>query len=188
MRVFGPTGILTRCASKPFENAAPKTHKTLGLGLGVPPMILMHCFQYRSLYRKVLWHKQHIVWLVYNDCNCLPCFYQCGGESLLCVHDTPQVLLTTNQWVELGKHPLDLQSLFQWHRLPLTALVSVAALTLLFEADTERRKLGLPHRVNFLGRSPSEPEYVHAQEVKLHGQMHPSCQTATFQLKVRIYI
>ncbi|XP_031423123.1 integrin alpha-7 isoform X2 [Clupea harengus] len=60
-------------------------------------------------------------------------------------------------------------------------------LTLLFEADTERRKLGLPHRVNFLGRSPSEPEYVHAQEVKLHGQMHPSCQTATFQLKESLY-
>ena len=177
MRVFGPTGILTRCASKPFENAAPKTQWSWCIASNIGASIEKCSGTNNTL----------CGWYIMTATACLV-FYQCGGESLLCVHDTPQVLLTTNQWVELGKHPLDLQSLFQWHRLPLTALVSVAALTLLFEADTERRKLGLPHRVNFLGRSPSEPEYVHAQEVKLHGQMHPSCQTATFQLKVRIYI
>ncbi|XP_030632438.1 integrin alpha-7 isoform X2 [Chanos chanos] len=55
-----------------------------------------------------------------------------------------------------------------------------------FEADTERRKLGLPHRVHFLGRSASEPEYVHAEEVELEGQKHPECQTATFVLQEKI--
>uniref|UniRef100_A0A671YL95 Integrin subunit alpha 7 n=1 Tax=Sparus aurata TaxID=8175 RepID=A0A671YL95_SPAAU len=53
-----------------------------------------------------------------------------------------------------------------------------------FEADTERRKLGLPHRVNFLGRSSLEPEYTQTEEVELHRQLHPVCTTATFQLHV----
>ncbi|XP_017264296.1 integrin alpha-7 isoform X1 [Kryptolebias marmoratus] len=51
-----------------------------------------------------------------------------------------------------------------------------------FEADTERRKLGLPHRVNFLGRSSLEPEYTQTEEVELHRQRHPVCTTAIFQL------
>ncbi|XP_038553092.1 integrin alpha-7 isoform X2 [Micropterus salmoides] len=51
-----------------------------------------------------------------------------------------------------------------------------------FEADTERRKLGLPHRVNFLGRSSLEPEYTQTEEVELHRQRHPVCTTAQFQL------
>uniref|UniRef100_A0A671MXM9 Integrin alpha-7-like n=1 Tax=Sinocyclocheilus anshuiensis TaxID=1608454 RepID=A0A671MXM9_9TELE len=53
-----------------------------------------------------------------------------------------------------------------------------------FEADIERRKLSLPHRVHFLGRSLSEPEYVHSVEVELHGQKHPDCQTVTFVVQV----
>uniref|UniRef100_A0A8B9HP49 Integrin alpha-2 domain-containing protein n=1 Tax=Astyanax mexicanus TaxID=7994 RepID=A0A8B9HP49_ASTMX len=53
-----------------------------------------------------------------------------------------------------------------------------------FEADTERRKLGLPHRVYFLGRAASEPEYVHTKDLELRGQKHPACQTATFVLQV----
>uniref|UniRef100_A0A672LN35 Integrin subunit alpha 7 n=1 Tax=Sinocyclocheilus grahami TaxID=75366 RepID=A0A672LN35_SINGR len=53
-----------------------------------------------------------------------------------------------------------------------------------FEADIERRKLSLPHRVQFLGRSLSEPEYVHSVEVELHGQKHPDCQTVTFVVQV----
>uniref|UniRef100_A0A671MTK2 Integrin alpha-7-like n=1 Tax=Sinocyclocheilus anshuiensis TaxID=1608454 RepID=A0A671MTK2_9TELE len=48
----------------------------------------------------------------------------------------------------------------------------------------ERRKLSLPHRVHFLGRSLSEPEYVHSVEVELHGQKHPDCQTVTFVVQV----
>ncbi|KAL6464686.1 hypothetical protein MHYP_G00270030 [Metynnis hypsauchen] len=55
-----------------------------------------------------------------------------------------------------------------------------------FEADTERRKLGLPHRVHFLGRTASEPEYVHSEEVELRGQNNPACQTATFVLQENI--
>ncbi|KAL7843017.1 hypothetical protein AOLI_G00245290 [Acnodon oligacanthus] len=55
-----------------------------------------------------------------------------------------------------------------------------------FEADTERRKLGLPHRVHFLGRAASEPEYVHSEEVELRGQNRPACQTATFVLQENI--
>uniref|UniRef100_A0A8D3AQF6 Integrin alpha-7 n=1 Tax=Scophthalmus maximus TaxID=52904 RepID=A0A8D3AQF6_SCOMX len=51
-----------------------------------------------------------------------------------------------------------------------------------FEADTERRKLGLPHRVNFLGRSSLEPEYTQTEEVQLHQQRHPVCTSAVFQL------
>ncbi|GAA6228042.1 integrin alpha-7 isoform X1 [Lates japonicus] len=51
-----------------------------------------------------------------------------------------------------------------------------------FEADTERRKLGLPHRVTFLGRSSLEPEYIQTEEVELHRQHHPVCTTAVFQL------
>uniref|UniRef100_A0A8D3C0R8 Integrin alpha-7 n=1 Tax=Scophthalmus maximus TaxID=52904 RepID=A0A8D3C0R8_SCOMX len=53
-----------------------------------------------------------------------------------------------------------------------------------FEADTERRKLGLPHRVNFLGRSSLEPEYTQTEEVQLHQQRHPVCTSAVFQLHV----
>uniref|UniRef100_A0A4W6DYA2 Integrin subunit alpha 7 n=1 Tax=Lates calcarifer TaxID=8187 RepID=A0A4W6DYA2_LATCA len=49
-------------------------------------------------------------------------------------------------------------------------------------SDTERRKLGLPHRVTFLGRSSLEPEYIQTEEVELHRQHHPACTTAVFQL------
>ncbi|KAF3690044.1 Integrin alpha-7 H36-alpha7 [Channa argus] len=55
-----------------------------------------------------------------------------------------------------------------------------------FEADTERRKLGLPHRINFLGRSSLEPEYTQTEEVELHHQRHPVCTTAVFQLHENI--
>ncbi|XP_030584543.1 integrin alpha-7 isoform X2 [Archocentrus centrarchus] len=55
-----------------------------------------------------------------------------------------------------------------------------------FEADTERRKLGLPHRVSFLGRSLLEPEYTQTEEVELHRQRHPVCTTAVFQLHENI--
>lgn len=58
------------------------------------------------------------------------------------------------------------------------------ALVVHFEADTERRKLGLPHRVNFLGRSSLEPEYTQTEEVQLHLQRTPVCTTVVFQLHV----
>uniref|UniRef100_A0A673Z4I2 Integrin subunit alpha 7 n=1 Tax=Salmo trutta TaxID=8032 RepID=A0A673Z4I2_SALTR len=53
-------------------------------------------------------------------------------------------------------------------------------------ADTERRKLGLPHRVRFLGRSAQEAEYTHTDEVELKGQRHLACRSATFQLHENI--
>lgn len=71
--------------------------------------------------------------------------------------------------------------------VPLSSLCIVyplQALVVHFEADTERRKLGLPHRVNFLGRSSLEPEYTQTEEVELHHQRHPVCTTAVFQLHV----
>ncbi|KAM9758255.1 integrin alpha-7 isoform 2-T2 [Menidia menidia] len=55
-----------------------------------------------------------------------------------------------------------------------------------FEADSERRKLGLPHRVNFLGRSSLEPEYTQTEEVELHLQGQFVCTTAEFQLHENI--
>lgn len=53
-----------------------------------------------------------------------------------------------------------------------------------FEADTERRKLGLPHRVDFLGRGSLDPEYTQTEEVELHKQHHHVCTSAVFQLNV----
>ncbi|XP_073731897.1 integrin alpha-7 isoform X1 [Misgurnus anguillicaudatus] len=55
-----------------------------------------------------------------------------------------------------------------------------------FEADTDRRKLGLPHRVRFLERSGSEPDYTHSVEVELRGQKHPDCKTVTFTVQENI--
>ncbi|XP_063329451.1 integrin alpha-7 isoform X1 [Pelmatolapia mariae] len=55
-----------------------------------------------------------------------------------------------------------------------------------FEADTERRKVGLPHRVTFLGRSLLEPEYTQTEEVQLNRQRHAVCTNAVFQLHENI--
>ncbi|XP_029357523.1 integrin alpha-7 isoform X2 [Echeneis naucrates] len=55
-----------------------------------------------------------------------------------------------------------------------------------FEADIERRKLGLPHRVTFLGHSSLEPEYTQTEEVELRRQMHPVCTSAIFQVHENI--
>ncbi|XP_073772259.1 integrin alpha-7 isoform X2 [Danio rerio] len=55
-----------------------------------------------------------------------------------------------------------------------------------FEADVERRKLNLPHRVQFLDRELSELEFVHSVEVELRGQKHPHCQNVTLLLQENI--
>uniref|UniRef100_A0A669F3F7 Integrin subunit alpha 7 n=1 Tax=Oreochromis niloticus TaxID=8128 RepID=A0A669F3F7_ORENI len=60
------------------------------------------------------------------------------------------------------------------------------SLVVRFEADTERRKLGLPHRVTFLGRSLLEPEYTQTEEVQLNRQRHAVCTNAVFQLHENI--
>lgn len=53
-----------------------------------------------------------------------------------------------------------------------------------FDADTERRRLGHPPRVTFLGRQPSDPEHQFSQTVELPRQHARTCTTATFQLQV----
>lgn len=68
--------------------------------------------------------------------------------------------------------------------LALLPRSSHSALLVHFEADTERRKLGLPHRVNFLGHSSLDPEYTQTKEVELHKQHHHVCTSAVFQLNV----
>lgn len=77
-------------------------------------------------------------------------------------------------------------SAFQPICLPLCAppFYSIQALVVRFEADTERRKVGLPHRVTFLGRSLLEPEYTQTEEVQLNRQRHAVCTNAVFQLHV----
>ncbi|KAM4613739.1 integrin alpha-7 [Polymixia lowei] len=55
-----------------------------------------------------------------------------------------------------------------------------------FEADNERRALGLPHRVIFLGRSSLEPEYTQTEELDLRDQRHAACTSAVFQLQENI--
>uniref|UniRef100_A0AAX7UD72 Integrin alpha-2 domain-containing protein n=1 Tax=Astatotilapia calliptera TaxID=8154 RepID=A0AAX7UD72_ASTCA len=77
-------------------------------------------------------------------------------------------------------------SVFQPICLPLCAppFYSIQALVVRFEADTERRKVGLPHRVTFLGRSLLEPEYTQTEEVQLNRQRHAVCTNAVFQLHV----
>uniref|UniRef100_A0A8C4SMC5 Integrin subunit alpha 7 n=1 Tax=Erpetoichthys calabaricus TaxID=27687 RepID=A0A8C4SMC5_ERPCA len=56
----------------------------------------------------------------------------------------------------------------------------------IFEADAERRKLGLPHRVSFLRRKEGETEYQHTTEVVLRGQSNRECHTEEFQLQENI--
>lgn len=53
-----------------------------------------------------------------------------------------------------------------------------------FDADTERRRLGHPPRVTFLGRRPSDPEHQISHTVELPRQHAHTCTTATFQLQV----
>ncbi|CAJ1050448.1 integrin alpha-7 isoform X1 [Xyrichtys novacula] len=54
-----------------------------------------------------------------------------------------------------------------------------------FEADTKRRKLGLPHRVTFLGRSSLHPEYTQTEELEIH-RYRPACTSAVFQVHENI--
>ncbi|TRY86606.1 hypothetical protein DNTS_018586 [Danionella cerebrum] len=55
-----------------------------------------------------------------------------------------------------------------------------------FEAEVERRKSFLPHRVRFLGRETSEPEYTLSAQVELKGQRRPECVSAKFHLQENI--
>ncbi|XP_068266116.1 integrin alpha-7 isoform X6 [Nyctibius grandis] len=51
-----------------------------------------------------------------------------------------------------------------------------------FDADTDRRRLGQAPRVTFLGRRPSDPEHQLSDTVELPRQHARACVRATFQL------
>ncbi|XP_075381532.1 integrin alpha-7 isoform X3 [Mycteria americana] len=52
-----------------------------------------------------------------------------------------------------------------------------------FDADTDRRRLGQAPRVSFLGRRPSDPEHQFSDTVELPRQHARACVKATFQLQ-----
>ncbi|NXC43002.1 ITA7 protein, partial [Penelope pileata] len=65
---------------------------------------------------------------------------------------------------------------------PACPLPVPPALQYVFDADTERRRLGHAPRVAFLARRPSDPEHQFSSSVQLPRQRARSCVTATFQL------
>ncbi|XP_010563466.1 PREDICTED: integrin alpha-7 [Haliaeetus leucocephalus] len=52
-----------------------------------------------------------------------------------------------------------------------------------FDADTDRQRLGQAPRVSFLGRRPSDPEHQFSDTVELPRQHARACVKATFQLQ-----
>ncbi|NWH44004.1 ITA7 protein, partial [Fregata magnificens] len=52
-----------------------------------------------------------------------------------------------------------------------------------FDADTDRRRLGQAPRISFLGRRPSDPEHQFSDTVELPRQHARACVKATFQLQ-----
>uniref|UniRef100_A0A6Q2YC85 Integrin alpha-2 domain-containing protein n=1 Tax=Esox lucius TaxID=8010 RepID=A0A6Q2YC85_ESOLU len=105
------------------------------------------------------------------------------------IHVTRDILIEPQQYIDLNQHNckgrdgvcVEVKACFTFTAYPETYSPDIT-LVILFEADTERRKLGLPHRVSFLGRSAHGLEFTHTDEVELKGQRHPACQRATFQL------
>ncbi|KAG7244795.1 hypothetical protein INR49_029814 [Caranx melampygus] len=118
-----------------------------------------------SLNDSVVLFRSRPVIHVHRDVSFLPDYIDlgqsnCKGRNGVCVE--------VNACFTFSAHPKD--------------YASHIILVVRFEADIERRKLGLPHRVNFLGRSSFEPEYTKTEEVVLHRQAHAVCTTAVFQL------
>uniref|UniRef100_A0A8C8C5S3 Integrin alpha-2 domain-containing protein n=1 Tax=Oncorhynchus tshawytscha TaxID=74940 RepID=A0A8C8C5S3_ONCTS len=109
------------------------------------------------------------------------------------IHVTRDVSIEPQHYIDLEQHNckgrdgvcVEVKVCFTYTAYPESYSPDIT-LVLLFEADTERRKLGLPHRVSFLGRSAQEAEYTHTDEVALKGQRHPACRSATFQLHENI--
>uniref|UniRef100_A0A8C7CJN7 Integrin subunit alpha 7 n=1 Tax=Oncorhynchus kisutch TaxID=8019 RepID=A0A8C7CJN7_ONCKI len=99
------------------------------------------------------------------------------------IHVTRDVSIEPQQYIDLEQHNckgrdgvcVEVKACFTYTAYPETYSPDIT-LVLLIEADTERRKLGLPHRVSFLGRSAQVAEYTHTDEVELKGQRHPACQ------------
>ncbi|CAB1315570.1 unnamed protein product [Coregonus sp. 'balchen'] len=109
------------------------------------------------------------------------------------IHVIRDVSIEPQQYIDLEQHNckgrdgvcVEVKACFTYTAYPETYSPDIT-LVLLIEADTERRKLGLPHRVSFLGQSAQAAEYTHTDEVELKGQRHPACQSATFQLNENI--
>ncbi|XP_070967969.1 integrin alpha-7-like [Oncorhynchus clarkii lewisi] len=109
------------------------------------------------------------------------------------IHVTRDVSIEPQHYIDLEQHNckgrdgvcVEVKVCFTYTAYPESYSPDIT-LVLLFEADTERRKLGLPHRVSFLGRSAQDAEYTHTDEVELKGQRHPACRSATFQLHENI--
>uniref|UniRef100_A0A673Z260 Integrin subunit alpha 7 n=1 Tax=Salmo trutta TaxID=8032 RepID=A0A673Z260_SALTR len=109
------------------------------------------------------------------------------------IHVIRDVFIEPQQYIDLEQHNckgrdgvcVEVKVCFSYTAYPESYSPDIT-LVLVFEADTERRKLGLPHRVRFLGRSAQEAEYTHTDEVELKGQRHLACRSATFQLHENI--
>uniref|UniRef100_A0A673Z2F3 Integrin subunit alpha 7 n=1 Tax=Salmo trutta TaxID=8032 RepID=A0A673Z2F3_SALTR len=110
------------------------------------------------------------------------------------IHVIRDVFIEPQQYIDLEQHNckgrdgvcVEVKVCFSYTAYPESYSPDISKLHLFFEADTERRKLGLPHRVRFLGRSAQEAEYTHTDEVELKGQRHLACRSATFQLHENI--
>uniref|UniRef100_A0A669Q047 Integrin subunit alpha 7 n=2 Tax=Phasianus colchicus TaxID=9054 RepID=A0A669Q047_PHACC len=77
---------------------------------------------------------------------------------------------------------VDVQACFSYTATPASYSPPLV-LEYVFDADTERRRLGHPPRVTFLGRQPSDPEHQFSHTVELPRQHARTCTTATFQLQ-----
>eukprot|EP00076_Gallus_gallus_P011851 XP_015128076.1 integrin alpha-7 isoform X3 [Gallus gallus] len=77
---------------------------------------------------------------------------------------------------------VDVQACFSYTATPASYSPPLV-LEYVFDADTERRRLGHPPRVTFLGRRPSDPEHQISHTVELPRQHARTCTTATFQLQ-----
>uniref|UniRef100_A0A673JSN7 Uncharacterized protein n=1 Tax=Sinocyclocheilus rhinocerous TaxID=307959 RepID=A0A673JSN7_9TELE len=120
--------------------------------------------------------------VLYRSCPVLLCLHIVSMTSCL---ETLLHVLTALVTRVLSLSSVDVKACYTYTAYPDSYSPHIT-LGVHFEADIERRKLSLPHRVHFLGRSLSEPEYVHSVEVELHGQKHPDCQTVTFVVQENI--
>ncbi|XP_015742451.2 integrin alpha-7 isoform X3 [Coturnix japonica] len=77
---------------------------------------------------------------------------------------------------------VDVQACFSYTATPASYSPPLV-LEYVFDADTERRRLGHPPRVTFLGRRPSDPEHQFSNTVELPRQHTRTCTAATFQLQ-----
>ncbi|XP_052558802.1 integrin alpha-7 isoform X4 [Tympanuchus pallidicinctus] len=77
---------------------------------------------------------------------------------------------------------VDVQACFSYTATPASYSPPLV-LEYVLDADTERRRLGHPPRVTFLGRRPSDPEHQFSHTVELPRQHTRTCTTATFQLQ-----